>query len=330
MTLEANDLLLFSQIADSGSFSRAADRAGLPKSTVSRRLAALEARLGERLLLRTTRKLTVTDFGHIVLEHARQIGAEVQAAASLAQHRQIEPAGRLRVSMPSDFANIVLPRFLVDFAAKFPAIALELDLTARRVDLIGENFDCAIRFGELSDDASLAARRLAVFSHGLYASPGYVSRRGVPSEPEALMEHDALRLLARTGEPVPWVLTRGQERWEGVPPGRATANSPEILLRLAQLGAGITIAAHHFVEPYAKAGELIEVLADWKLPVITAWAVFPGRRLMPARTRAFLDALQAVFSSPACQAQQAEDSKPPAVRGGRSASIASVRRGSRN
>jgi DNA-binding transcriptional LysR family regulator len=304
MNLEANDLLLFAQIAEEGSFSRAARRAGLPKSTVSRRLAALELQLGERLLLRTTRKLTVTDFGHIVLEHARQIGTEVRAAEALAQHRQIEPSGRLRVSMPSDFANIVLPQVLAAFVARYPLITLELDLTARRVDLIGENFDCAIRFGDLTDDATLAARRLAVFSHGLYASPAYLERHGAPAEPEALMEHDALHLLLRTGEPAPWVLARGDARWEGIPPGRATANSPEMLLRLAHQGAGITIAADHFVEPYVRSGELVRVLAEWQLPAANAWAVFPGRRLMPARTRVFLDALQAACASPNCQARQ--------------------------
>jgi DNA-binding transcriptional LysR family regulator len=304
VNLEPNDLLLFAQIAEEGSFSRAATRAGLPKSTVSRRVAALEAQLGERLLLRTTRKLTVTDFGNIVLEHARHIGEEVQAAASLAQHRQIAPSGRLRVSMPSDFANVVLPKVLADFIAQYPLITLELDLTARRVDLIGENFDCAIRFGDLADDATLAARRLAVFSHGLYASPGYLARHGAPSEPEALMEHDAVHLLLRNGERARWVLSRGAQRWEGIPPGRAVVNSPEMLIRLAHQGAGIVIAAHHFVEPYVRSGELVPILADWKLPEISAWAVFPGRRLMPARTRAFLDALQAACAGPGCQENQ--------------------------
>jgi len=311
MNLQPNDLLLFARIADTGSFSRAAQRLGLPKSTVSRRLAALESHLGERLLLRTTRKLTVTDFGHTVLEHARQVASEVEAAESLAQHRQIEPAGRLRVSMPSDFANIVLPQVLTEFIARYPSITLEVDLTARRVDLIGENFDCAIRMGDLADDATLAARRMAVFSHGVYASPDYLKRRGVPPEPEALMEHDALRLLLLTGEPAPWVLTRGEARWEGIPPGRATANSPELLIRLAHQGAGIAIAADHFVEPYVRAGELVHVLAGWKPPVATAWAVFPGRRLMPARTRAFLDALQAAFAGPKYEARRAHARQQP-------------------
>ena len=300
--IEANDLVLFAHVVDDGSFSKAALRLGLPKSTVSRRVAALESRLGERLLLRTTRKFAVTDFGHSVLDHARQVVIEIEAASSLAEHRQAEPSGRLRVSMPADFANLVLATLLAEFINKFPSIALELDLSPRRVDLIAENFDVALRMGELPDDASLAARRLAVFTHGLYASPAYLARRGIPSEPEALMEHDALHLRARTGDPTPWSLSRGEQRWDGIPPSRATANSPELLQRLARAGAGIAALSVHFVDPYVRAGELAPVLDDWSLPAVTAWAVFPGRRLMPARTRVFLDALEAKFSGPECQA----------------------------
>jgi DNA-binding transcriptional LysR family regulator len=306
MNLEPNDLMLFARVVDAGSFSRAAERAGLPKSTVSRRVAMLEAQLGERLLLRTTRKLTVTDFGHSVLEHAHQVAAEVEAASALAQQRQLKPSGRLRVSMPADFANGVLAQLLSNFVAEHPAITLELDLTARRVDLIGENFDLAIRMGDLADDASLAARRIATFAGGLYASPAYLRRRGAPQEPEALMEHDALRILTRSGEPMRWVLTRGEARWEGIPPARATANSPDLLMRMARDGAGICAGGHHFVQPYVLSGELEPVLGHWSLSPSDAWAVFPGRRLMPARTRVFLDALQAEFAGPKCQALEAQ------------------------
>jgi DNA-binding transcriptional LysR family regulator len=127
---------------------------------------------------------------------------------------------------------------------------------------------------------------------------------GAPSEPEALMEHDALHLLTRLGNPRPWHLARSHLTWEGVPPARATANSPELLLRLARAGAGITSAPQHFAEPFLRSGELVQVLSDWMMPSVSAWAVFPGRRLMPARTRAFLDAMQAEFSGPHCQAPQ--------------------------
>ena len=312
MSLQPNDLLLFARVVDEGSFSRAADRLELPKSTVSRRVAALETELGERLLLRTTRKLTVTDFGRAVLEHAHHLVEDVAAAESLAQNRQVEPSGRLRVTMPSDMANQVLAPLLADFVLKYPAVSLEVDLSARFVDLVGENFDVAIRMGELRDDASLVARRVAVFTGSLYAAPVYVARRGMPSEPEALMEHDALRILARTGDALPWKLTRGDARWEGIPPGRATVNSPELLMRMAVHGAGIAIVNDHFASPYLQRGELVQVLPDWRSPPVSAWAVFQGRRLMPARTRVFLDALAATFTGEKCQAIEAEVQKTKA------------------
>jgi len=314
MPIEANDLLLFARVVDEGSFSRAAERLELPKSTVSRHIAALEAQLGERLLLRTTRKLTVTDFGRSVLEHARHVAEDVEAASSLAQSRQVEPSGRLRVSMPGDLAYMAFGPLLAAFVARYPKIALEVDLSPRFVDLIGENVDVAIRMGDLRDDASLAARRIATFSISLYASPAYLEKHGAPSEPEALMEHDTLRVLGRTGEPMPWVLSRGDQRWEGIPPGRVTANSPGLLMNLAREGAGIVVANDHFAEPFVQSGELVPVLADWRLPSVDAWAVFPGRRLMPARTRAFLDAMQEKFSGPECQAIEQRVEKAKAAR----------------
>jgi DNA-binding transcriptional LysR family regulator len=305
MHIDPNDLLLFARVVDEGSFSRAAERLDVPKSTLSRRLSMLEAQLGERLLLRTTRKLTVTDFGQAVLTHAHQVTAEVESAMALTQHRQAQPSGRLRISMPGDLADDVIGTMLAEFVARYPAIALDVDISPRRVDLIGENFDLAIRMGDLPDDASLAARRIATFTIGLYASPDYIKRRGMPSEPEALMEHDALHLMARNGEPIPWRLSRDKMQWDGNPPGRAAANSPGLLLRLALSGTGIAILSDHYAEPHMRASKLVPVLEDWKLPSVTCWAVFPGRRLMPARTRVFLDALQEDFEKrcPAARAQ---------------------------
>jgi DNA-binding transcriptional LysR family regulator len=302
MNLEANDLVLFARVADEGSFSRAAARLGIPKSTVSRRVAALEAHLGERLLLRTTRRLSVTEFGFEVLAHARHVAEDVDAAESLAQSRQSEPTGRLRVSMPNDLANLVLAPVLSAFVEQHSKVALEIDLSARFVDLVAESFDVALRPGPLPDDATLAARRIATFSAGVYAAPSYLRRRAPPAEPEALMEHDALRLLSRAGEPMKWVLHRGEAQWEGVPPGRVTVNSPELLLRMALSGCGMTTVNDHFALPYVERGELVRVLPDWHLTPVDLWAVFPGRRLMPAKTRAFLDTVAGKFTGPECRA----------------------------
>lgn len=290
--IDPNDLLIFARVAELGSFSRAAERLGLPKSTVSRRLAALEQRMGERLLLRTTRRQTVTEFGLQLLEHARQVAAELDAVGVLREQRQVAPSGRLRVSMPSDFANLVLADSLAAFIALHPAISLELDLSPRRVDLLGEGFDVAIRMGDLPDDALLVASKLAVFSFGLYASPGYLAAHGDPQTPDDLARHTAVRLMRGNGEAAGWTLEQGAQHWSGVPAGRVSANSPEMLIRLARAGAGIAATPDHFAAAEVRAGALRRVLPDWHLPASTAWAVYPGRKLMPAKTRAFVDMLQ--------------------------------------
>lgn len=290
-SIEPNDLLIFAQVVDQGSFSRAAEQLGLPKSTVSRRVSLLEEQLGERVLLRTTRRLSLTEFGRGLLQHAHQIASEVDAAKALAEHRQARPSGRLRVSMPGDFANVLLVDLLAAFAALHPEVRLDIDLSPRRVDLIGENFDVALRMGTLADDATLAARRIGDFSEGLYAAPSYVREHGEPATPDELMKHDALCLAGRGGEQRPWLLSSGNEQHTVLPPARFTANSPEFLIRLASAGSGITAVPDQYATPFVYRGELLRVLPAWCLPATPCWAVFPGRRLMPAKTRVFLDML---------------------------------------
>lgn len=294
MQLEPNDLVLFARIAETGSFSKAATRMDLPKSTVSRRIAQLEASLGQRLLQRTTRSLVLTEFGESLLQHARQVVEQVEAAGALAQHRQQEPSGRLRLSMPNDFANLGLSNLLAAFMARYPAITLELDLSPRRVDLLAESFDIAIRMGDLPDDATLAARRVTFERIGLYASPAYLGLRGLPETPDDLAQHDLLCLLSRKGGGEPWKLTRGKVQWSRDLPAKLAANSPDLLARIACAGAGIAASSDLFTLPYVKKGELVRVLPEWELPTVTGWAVFPGGRLMPAKTRAFLDMMQSL------------------------------------
>lgn len=289
--LDPNDLLIFARVADAGSFSRAAERLRLPKSTVSRRISILEERLGERLMVRTTRRLRLTEFGERLLEHARRVATEVDDAAALAEHRKERPVGRLRVTMPSDLAILVLADPLAAFVALHPAVSLELDLSARRVDLLGENVDLAVRIGTPPEDAALATRRIGVFPIGLYAAPSYLAERGDPTSPDDLVRHDALRLVGRDGEPARWRLAQGEKRWEGVPLGRVSANSPELLIRLARTGAGIAAVPDLFASPSVRRGELRRVLPSWELPPHSVWALFPGHRLMPAKVRAFLDML---------------------------------------
>lgn len=297
MDLDPADLLLFARIVECGSFSLAAERVQLPKSTVSRRISLLEAHLGERLLQRTTRKLMLTEFGSSLLEHARRVADETEAAAALAQHRQGAPSGLLRVSMPADFANVAMSAVLAAFLDKYPAISLELDLSPRRVDLVAENYDLAIRMGNLPDDATLAARRINFSSLALYAAPRYTGVRGLPEHPDDLFRHDLLSLPPRVNGLIRWSLTRGKVLWERELPVRVLANSPELLVRMASTGIGIGASTEAIARPYLQKGELVRVLPEWSFPQVTAWAVFPGRRLMPAKTRVFIDALEAALGS---------------------------------
>lgn len=291
MHLEANDLLLFARVAEAGSFSRGAERLNLPKSTVSRRIAGLEAELGERLFTRSTRRLALTDFGRGLLDHARRMAEELEAVANLAQQRQAEPSGQLRVSMPPDLAALLLAPALAEFTARYPRLRLDLDLSARRVDVVGENFDLVVRMGALGEDTSLVARKWCDLAVGLFAAPGYLAARGAPLVPEDLAGHACLRLLGRDGEPVAWRLERGGSVWTGVPTGAFAANSMGMLISMASAGAGIAAVDHLLVGHQVARGELVPVLAEWSMPPATAWLVMPSRRLIPPKTRAFIDLL---------------------------------------
>lgn len=293
MELDANDLILFAHVMDSGSFARAAERVGLPKSTLSRRIGALETRLGERLLTRSTRRLAITEFGERILDHARRLQEETDAAAAMAQTRQGTPRGVLRVSMPPDFRELDLTPLLLDYAARYPNVRLELDLSPRRVDLLAERFDLAIRAAaRLPDDATLVARKLCEMGNGLYASPAYLKRYGEPASPPHLLDHVALQLIGGNGDALPWRLSRGSERWEGLPNGPLAANSPGLQREMAAHGLGIVALDDRLARPWVDRGLLQRILPDWSLPAVTLWCITPGRRLIPSRTTAFIEMLR--------------------------------------
>ncbi|MBT0569732.1 LysR family transcriptional regulator [Curvibacter sp. CHRR-16] len=295
-SIDPNDLLIFARVAELGSFSRAAEKLGLPKSSVSRRLAALEQRLGERLLLRTTRRQTLTELGTQLLEHAQQVAQEVQAVQDLSEHRQTTPSGRLRVSMPADLTTLLLAKHLADFAAQYPHIALEIDLSARRVDLLGEGFDVVLRAGILTDDNLLAARKLCDLSSSLYAAPSYLARHGEPHTPADLQQHHTVRLQRSSGELAPWPLRCGEQTEHASPPCRLSANAPDLVLRWVVAGCGIGSVPNALARRDWEQGALVRVLPDWQLPTVPISAVFPGRKLMPPKTRVFIDMLHRAFS----------------------------------
>ena len=295
MKCDPADLILFASVVEEGSFSKAAERLDLPNSTVSRRIADLENQLGERLLTRTTRRMVITDFGQAVLQHAQQIAAEVEAAVALTENRRAMPTGLLRISMPGDFAQDMMGSLLAGFIEQFPGINLDIDVSQRYVDLVSENVDVALRIGTLPSDSTLVARQIGAFPVALYANAEFMRSQGPVQTPDDLHQRATLRLQTRGGGLEPWRLNRGRETWEGSPPSRAVANSPSVLMNLALCGAGITSLATYYARPYVASGALVSVLPEWQCPAIPVWAVLPGRRLMPSRTRMFIDSLVVSF-----------------------------------
>jgi DNA-binding transcriptional LysR family regulator len=288
INISADDYILFVAIVEQESMVRAAEHLAMPKATVSRRLTNLEAALGQRLLLRTTRRLTLTEFGQEFLDHCRRVAEEVAATQDFVRSQEERPRGRLRVSMPGEYAMQNFSRAFATFIEAYPEIQLDLDLTSRRVDLIGERFDLAIRMGTLDNDATLVARKIDEQSFGLYASPIYLALHAAPKRPDDLEHHAALRLLSARGSPIAWKLIRGKAVWEGVPPGRITLNSLDVIQQLMLDGAGIGALPDRFVAEDVRLKRLVRVLPEWCLPAVPAWAVMPMRRYLPAKTRAFL------------------------------------------
>ncbi|HQD14608.1 MAG TPA: LysR family transcriptional regulator [Ottowia sp.] len=295
--LHANDLILFAHIVAAGSFTKAADQTGLPKATLSRRLSELEHALGERLLQRSTRRLALTEFGQHMLEHAQRLLDETEAATALAQHRQLVPQGTLRASFPPEYRELSLVAVVTEFARQYPDVRLELDLSARRVDLVAERFDLAVRAAtQLPDDSSLVARHIVTQENGLFASPAYLRRHGTPATPDELSAHVGLALATSGGEHQRWRLSRGKARWEGLPAQAHSANSMGLQLALAAAGLGIVGLSERFARERIEQGALERVLPDWCLPSTTVWCVTPGRRLLPKRTSAFIEILTSMLS----------------------------------
>jgi DNA-binding transcriptional LysR family regulator len=199
--------------------------------------------------------------------------------------------------MPADFANEAMASMLPDFMARYPAITLQLDLSPRRVDQLAEGFDLAVRVGALPDDATLAARPVIHSTWSLYAAPAYTAAHGLPEHPDELFRHELLGLGAVQAGMVRWKLLREKTVWERELPVRLSGNSPELLARMAAAGAGITACTDRSVAPLLRNGSLVKVLPDWSFPPVTGWAVFPGRRLMPAKTRVFLDMLESYYNA---------------------------------
>lgn len=285
----ARALEVFATVAAEGSFSAAARLLGLTPSAVSRTIDRIEARLGVRLLLRTTRALALTAEGQAYLGAARRILGDLDEAEQAIADRGA-PRGRLRVNAAHAYGRLHIVPLLGEFARRHPHILVDISLSDRLVDITGGQADVAIRFGPLAD-SPLTARKLGENRRVIVASPDYLARRGTPRNPEDLHEHNCLNFNFRRAEPV-WPF-----RWDGRDyalsvKGSIEANNGETLGQLAAGGVGVTRVGRFSVAPEIASGQLVPLLEEYNPGDIEAiHAVFVGGASLPARVRVFVDFL---------------------------------------
>ncbi|MUV14776.1 LysR family transcriptional regulator [Lysobacter gilvus] len=289
---DLNDLYYFSAVVDNGGFAAAERALGIPKSRLSRRISALENELGVRLLQRSTRRFAVTDVGSAVHRHAQTMLEEAKAAREVVDRLSSEPRGTIRMSVPVSFAQEMIPRLMPEFLAKYPQVRVQLHVSNRRVDVINEGFDLAMRVrNKLDDDGSLVMRTFGQIQELLVASPGYLDRMGRPKDPDELKDHVTLSMNEDEARQR-WDLqdANGDMRRVDLKPRLAGFDFP-MLMALARQGIGITMLPETVCADAIRNGELEVVLPEWRLPQGIAHLVFASRRgLLPA-VRALIDFL---------------------------------------
>ncbi|QUP55730.1 LysR family transcriptional regulator (plasmid) [Ralstonia syzygii] len=281
-----NDMALFVEVVKAKGFRGAAEALGMPNSTLSRRIGALEKAIGLRLLHRTTRKIELTEAGQIYFERCKRIVDEARLAHEQLGEMLAQPSGVLRASLPVDFAVIYLAPLIAEFAGLYPGITFDFDLTPRQVDLVSEPFDVAIRMGE-PESSQLIARPLALLQAHLYASPGYLERSGEPATPDDLKRHECLGML-KVGS---WTLHQGPQTATVSVGGRFTLNSVGMIRRLATLDMGIILVPEAIVADDLASGRLRRVMPGWHGKPMPVYAI-TETRLLPAKTQRFIEFLR--------------------------------------
>ena len=289
---QLEDMQIFVSTVDAQSFTAAADKLGLSKQFISRRIMALEDRLGARLLIRTTRRLSVTDTGRTYYERALKIIDEVNDAEQLVSSENLSPRGTLRISAPMSFGTLHLGPAIARFMAQCPDVRIELDLSDRFVDIVGEGYDMAIRIGNLSD-SSLIARQIAPAQIVACASPTYLKQRGKPQSPADLKDHDCL--LYGHGRNVEWVFADKGKPLHMPVKGRLRANNGELANCAAIEGLGIVLLPTFIVGAALRAKKLVTILDAWAPPPLTIYAVYPQHRQASLAVKAFTDFLRNTF-----------------------------------
>ncbi len=285
--IDLNDMLLFAQVVNSGSFTAAARKLGMPKSTLSRRISNLESKMDSRLLHRTTRSLRLTDIGAEFYTHCVRVVDEAREAERLIHLNQDEPRGLLRVTGPIEWGNNYIGALVSEYLQHHPEVRLELILTNRFVDLVAEGFDLALRAGHL-EDSSMIARRLGESRMLLCAAPAYLEQHGAPQNPEQLREHICLAYPGGDGRTTLQFSSSNSLSQVEIN-GRLVANSVTTLRDATIAGLGITALPSSLCRDALDQRLLLPIMQEWQLPVDGIYAVYPSPRHLTLKVRSFID-----------------------------------------
>ncbi|MGQ2980501.1 MAG: LysR substrate-binding domain-containing protein [Polaromonas sp.] len=281
----------FARVVETGSFTKAADTLHMSRTSVTQLVQQLEARLRVRLLNRTTRKVNVTADGAAYYERVLRVLADVDDAETSLSSASTSPRGRLRVDVPSPLARMILIPALPAFYAQYPDIQLDMGVSDRMVDIIGENVDCVVRGGELSDQ-SLMARHIGDLQLGVYAAPGYLKLAGTPAHPRELEDthHRIVGFLwARTGKAVPYAMHSGDENIQVQGRHALAVDDGNAYLAAGLAGLGILWLPDYMAKPHRASGELVPLFEDWKLDAMPLYIAFPPNRHVSAKLRVFIE-----------------------------------------
>ena len=277
----------FIAVVDLQGFAPAARKLGLSPSAVTRLIAALEERLGARLLQRTTRQVTLTDAGSRYLERARRILADVEEAEDAVESERTRPEGRLVISAPFGFGRLHVSPVVTAYLKRYPDVGVDLRLSDHRINLVEDGVDLAVRLGHLPD-STLVARHVGEMRRIVVASHGYLARRGEPSRPAELANHDTIQFGGMTAVP-DWRFVEDGREVRITPSPRFASNSSDAAIQYAEQDGGLTRVMFYQAAESLKAQRLRIVLAEFEQPAVPIHVVYPTTRLLSAKVRTFID-----------------------------------------